>query len=253
MRTNTISTWLLPNTRNLFIWGNAVVMLTGLLVFNWRPAMIVFAYVFETIIIGFIHVFKLWAVYRWGKTQKNAPVSKDPRQMNGFGIIPFFIAHFFFFIYVQSVFIFTFMGDSIKGIGNDGFNVLKNYWFLLSQTDMQLAFACISIAHTGYVFRNFFVPKRYHDFTMQQLFMQPYIRILVQQFVTILAGFFFFITDNGLSVALVLIVTRTVIDLYLLAAKYDPEIRTKLASKINQSNKSGKTVVTEQQIDLFLE
>ena len=243
----------LPNRQNLFIWLNAITLFIGLLLLDWRPAIIVFAYVFETIIIGIIHVFKLWSVFSWGTTQKNTPVSKDPRQMNGFGFIPFFIAHYFFFIFVQSVFIFSFMGSSIPGINNDGFDVLRNYKTLLSQTDMQLAFASIAITNTAFATRNFFIPQRYHDFTMQQLFMQPYIRIIVQQFVSILAGFFFFFVNNGLAVAIVLIIVRTVIDLYLSALKKNSSLRNKLIEKLNQSNKSDKPLVTEQQLDLFLE
>lgn len=243
----------LPNKENLFIWLNALVMFTGLLFFNWRPAIIVFAYVFETIIIGIIHIFKLWSVLSWGSTQKNTPVSKDPRQMNGFGIIPFFIVHYFFFIFIQSVFIFSFMGSSIPGISNDGFDVLGNYSLLLSQTDMQLAFACIVVTNTAQATRQFFIPQRYHDFTMQELFMQPYIRIIVQQFVSILAGFFFLLLNNGLSVAIVLIIVRSVIDLYLCALKHNSSMRQHLMAKINQSRKSDKPLVTDRQVDLFLE
>lgn len=244
---------LLPNKQNFFIWANTIVMCVGLFLLDWRPAIVVFAYVFETIIIGIIHVFKLWSVFSWGDTQKAAPVSKDPRQTNGFGIIPFFIAHYFFFIFIQSVFIFSFMGSSVPGIDNNGFNVLKNYQFLLSQTDMQLAFVCIGIANTGYAIRHFFMPRRYHDFTMQQLFMQPYIRIVVQQFVSILAGFFFFFTSNGLAVALVLITVRLFIDLYLCALKYNPEIRNAFINKINRKGSPDNQRITNQQIDLFLE
>ena len=243
----------LPNKQNLFIWLNAIVLFTGLLFFDWRPAIIVFAYVFETIIIGIIHIFKLWAVLNWGAIQKNTPVSKDPRQMNGFGMIPFFIAHYFFFIFVQSIFIFSFMGSSIPGISNDGFDVLKNYKVLLAQTDMQLAFACIIVTNIAHATRQFFIPQRYHDFTMQELFMQPYIRIIVQQFVSILAGFFFLLLNNGLSVAIVLIIVRSVIDLYLCAVKHNSSMRQYLIEKMNQSRKSDKPLVTDRQLDLFLE
>jgi hypothetical protein len=242
-----------PSSRNLFIWLNMLMMLVGLFFLGWRPVIIVFAYVFETIIIGIIHLFKLWMVYRYGQAQRNTPVSKDPRQMNGWGIIPFFLVHYFFFIFVQSVFIFSTVGKGLPGLPSDGFNVLANYRFLLSQTDMQLAFASIAIANLAYSIRNFFIPQRYHVYTLKGLFMQPYIRIFVQQLVAILAGFFFFFADGAMVAAVLLIFTRFALDLYLFAVKYNPLVQQKLIDRITQDGKLKNIRITPQQIDLLLE
>ena len=242
-----------PSSRNMFIWLNTLMMLTGLFFLGWRPVIIVFAYVFETIIIGIIHLFKLWMVYRYGNTQKNTPVSKDPRQMNGWGIIPFFLVHYFFFIFVQSIFIFSTVGKSLPGLPSDGFNVWANYRFLLSQTDMQLAFASIAIASLAYSIRNFFIPQRYHNYTLSILFMQPYIRIFVQQLIAILAGFFFFFTDGAMVAAVLLICTRFALDMYLLAVKYDPIVQADFINRIIQKGKYKNLQITPQKIDLFLE
>lgn len=243
----------LPSSRNLFIWLNMLMMLVGLFFLGWRPVIIVFAYVFETIIIGIIHLFKLWMVYRYGQTQQHTPVSKDPKQVNGWGIIPFFLAHYFFFIFVQSIFIFSTVGKSLPGLQPDGFNVLANYRFLLSQTDMQLAFASIAIANLAYSIRNFFIPKRYHEFTLTGLFLQPYIRIVVQQIVAIMAGFFFFFADQAIVAAVLLIFTRFALDMYLFAVKYHPPVQQKLINYITQDGKLKNIHITPEKIDLFLE
>jgi len=243
----------LPSSRNMFIWLNTLMMLAGLFFLGWRPVIIVFAYVFETIIIGIIHLFKLWMVYRYSNTQKNAPVSKDPRQMNGWGIIPFFLVHYFFFIFVQSIFIFSTVGKNLPGLPSDGFNVLANYRFLLSQTDMQLAFASIAIASLAYSIRNFFIPQRYHNYTLSILFMQPYIRIFVQQMIAILAGFFFFFTDGAMVAAVLLICTRFALDMYLLGVKYNPVVQADFINRLTQKGKYKNLQITPQKIDLFLE
>jgi hypothetical protein len=230
------------------------VLLTGLIFFNWRPAVIVFGYFFETIIIGVIHVVKLLAVYKYGDAQKKMIQLKGKGNMNGFGIIPFFIAHYFLFVFVQSVFIFSFMSDALPGITGDEFDVLKNYQFLLSQTDMLLVFACIGLANIGYAMRNFFIVERYHHFTTFQLFLQPYLRILVQQFLSILPGFFFFFFSGGVwIVAIILILLRTAFDLYLSALKYSPELKSWLVNKITQKDRLKNFTITDQQIELFLE
>ncbi len=244
----------LPNQQNLFTWLNTLVMLAGLLFFHWRPVMIVFAYVFETIIIGVIHICKLLAVYKFGRAQREAPLSKDPRSMNGFGIVPFFIVHYFFFIFVQSVFIFSFIGNSVPGMGNDAFDVLANYRFLLAQPDMLMAFACICAANIAYAVKNFFAPQRYHAFTLSQLFLQPYIRIFVQQFVSIASGFFFMLfADGAMAVALVLILTRLWMDLYLSAIANNQSMKRALIKKLTKDGKNNADRITEKQIDLFLE
>ena len=229
------------------------IMLTGLFFLGWRPVIIVFAYVFETIIIGIIHLFKLWMVYRYGRLQKNLSLSKDPTEIKGWGIIPFFLVHYFFFVFVQSIFIFSTVGRSLPELPSDGFDVWTNYYFLLSQTDMQLAFASIAIANLSYSIRNFFLPKRYHEFPITALFMQPYIRIFVQQLVAILAGFFFFFANGAMVAAVLLILTRFVLDMYLFAIKYDPVVQQNFISRFTKSDQTKKIKITPQQIDLFLE
>lgn len=244
---------LLPDSRNLFIWLNMFVMLAGLFFLGWRPVIIVFAYVFETIIIGIIHLFKLWMVYRYGNTQKNITVSTNSRQLKGWGTIPFFLVHYFFFIFIQSIFIFSTVGKNLPGLPSDGFNIWANYLFLLSQTDMQLAFASIAITSLAYSIRNFFLPQRYHAYTLTALFMQPYIRIFVQQMVVILAGFFFIFGEGAMAAAVLLILTRFVLDMYLLAVKNNPIVQQQFINRITQNGKYKNINITQQQIDLFLE
>jgi hypothetical protein len=242
----------LPNKENVLIWLNLLVMMIGLFFLNWQPAIIIFAYVFETIIIGIIHIVKLWTVTRYGSKQMEIKVSGKNR-LSGIGIIPFFIFHYFFFILIQSIFIFSFMAKAVPGISDDGFHVFKNYRFLFSQTDMIMAFVAIGLANIGYTMRNFFIPKRYHDFTSMQLLLQPYPRIIVQQFLSILPGFFFLFIDSGVVIVLVLMIARTALDLYLCALKYNAALRESLINKINQNGKLKNILLTEQQINLFLE
>ncbi len=246
----------LPNQQNLFIWFNALVMLVGLVFFGWRPAMVVFAYVFETIVVGLIHVFKLWAVYRYGDAQKAVPVSKDPRQMNGFAIIPFFMVHYFFFIFVQSVFIFSLVGKAIPGLDSNSFNVFGNYAFLLSQPDMLLAFACIAVSNTLASIKDFFIPQRYHHYTSNQLFMQPYLRIFVQQLVSILSGFFILLTNGAMVVALLLIVLRLTLDLYLVAIRNNQQLKDRVLERLSRNKKQDGTEqngMSKKDLETFLE
>ena len=48
---------------------------------------------------------------------------------------------------------------------------------------------------------------------------QPYVRIIIQQFVAIIPGFFIILGNGGYAVAIVLILIRTTVDLYLTKIK----------------------------------
>ncbi|MCB0513290.1 MAG: hypothetical protein KDC60_02550, partial [Bacteroidetes bacterium] len=89
---------LLPNSDNLNIWITSVLMILGLIFFNWRPEVIIFAYLFETIIIGVIQIIKMISVALFSENEKASPNKQAP-----WFVIPFFFFHFFFFIAIQMV------------------------------------------------------------------------------------------------------------------------------------------------------
>lgn len=243
----------LPNKANFLIWINMAVIITGLYLFNWQPVSIVFAYVFETIIIGLIHIVKLWMVYKYGKNQESVKTTRLPKNLSGIGIIPFFFTHYFLFVTVQSIFIFSFMSKHVPGISDNGLDLFKNYFYLFSQTDMIMAFVCIGLANIGYAMRNFFIPKRYQDFTVIALFLQPYVRIFVQQLLSIIPAFLFFFMNDGKIIALILIIARTTLDLYFVALKQNVALREQLVRSITQNGKLKTIPITEKHIDLLLE
>ena len=57
-------------TWNLLVWLNAIWFFTGLFVFKWEPVFIILAYVFETIVIGFIAVAKMLLILIFSDAQK---------------------------------------------------------------------------------------------------------------------------------------------------------------------------------------
>lgn len=245
--------FLVPSPYNWLIWLNALVMLTGLIFFNWRPVMVVMGYLFETIIIGLIHICKLFVVTYWGKIQQESVgLGETGKMNNGFGII-FFIIHYFFFISVQSIFIFTFLEKVIPIRVADAnlLNVWKSYWFLIQEPDMVLIFASLTAVHIANSVKNFFIPQRYHDYTVSKLMMQPYIRIFVQQFVAIMSGFFFLFFPNGMAIVLLLLAVRLLLDTYLIAIKYNEVLKETLLKKLSKDGENEK--ITLKDIELFLE
>ncbi|TCC89266.1 hypothetical protein EZ428_16345 [Pedobacter frigiditerrae] len=241
---------LIPSFSNVFIWLNAILMLVGIFVLGWEPEVVIIAYFLETIIIGVIHVFKLLVVLRFGAQQGIDPTKKDV--FSGFSVIPFFILHYFFFIFVQSIFIFEMLEDMIPS-ENGSFNVFSNYAYLLSQHDVFMAFLTLAFSNVAMTFKNFILPGEFRRTTTSKLYFQPYVRIFIQQFVTIFAWFFMFLSSSAMAAALLIIIFRLIVDLFLNKASMDKTFKAQLMTRLKKNQKFEDAEQTEKSFDSFLE
>ncbi len=241
--------WLYPNSKNLFTWSMAIIMLCGLFVFNWPPETILFTYFFETIIIGFIHIVKLSTTFLFSTSATTKTGKHDRSKIIS---IPFFAFHYFFFVAIQSVFVFTFFDEHINDI-KDSFNILENYAVVLNQPGMWMAVLSIALTKIAMALQNFFIPKRYLTQTVDSLFMQPYLRIFIQQLVTILTGFGFIIFNASVVSAVLLIIIRLMVDLALQHTMRNKEFKNEMIKTINKSNRGKDKKDAEEQLSSFLE
>lgn len=245
-------TALKPGPSNWLIWTSSLILLGGLFYGNWNPLVVVFGYFVETIVIGFIHVAKMASVLRWGKAQQSAILNSDNKAFNGvFGIV-FFMLHYFFFIFVQSVFVFSFFGQKEFGF-EEAFSVFNNYYILLQRKDMQVVLGIIVATQLGAAVMYFFLPRKYDLYTMEQLFLQPYLRILVQQFAAIFTGFIMLLLGGPMAAALVLIAVRLVLDNALIAAKHNEALRLALYKGLAQKNEPGAEENAKKLLDVWLD
>lgn len=233
---------LLPTKANAFLWVSALCMLFGLLFLHWSPAAVLTAYFFETIIIGLLHVVKMLAVLWWGKEQPALPAGKN-NSHPGF-LVPFFGVHYFFFVFVQSVFMFLLLQGEVPGI-KEPFQVLHNYHVLLQNSDTQQAVALIAFTNLVLVLRQFFLPRKYRTATVQALFLQPYLRIFIQQLVVILSGFFIFL-PGAVIAAVLLILIRLGIDLVLFAVTNRKEKREELVNALTREQEGEVQAKTRE-------
>lgn len=197
-----------------FLVLQAVVFLVGIFFLGWQADAIVVAYFFETVIIGLFHIAKMLIVYFSGNAQREAlrKATSDQQNQNGFFMIPFFSVHYFFFLFVQSVFMFMFISNDT----GHSFNVLANYTAMLQRADVQQAVLVSCFTHAAMTVRDFILPRVYHTHTIAGMFIQPYGRVVLQQIVVILAGFFFMLFNGAMVLAVLLIVFRTVLDAWIL-------------------------------------
>ena len=220
------NTIILPSKDNAILWANAFFLLL-LLVFNLAdPLTVVFAYFLETIIIGIIHLVKLWLVIKYGKKSSN-----PQGQMTGIPLMLFFVFHYGMFVAIQSIFAFILFSNSIHGL-KDSFNLIYNYTYLLNSKGMPIILAAVILNNLTYFYTNFWRNEKYRDYSPDDIFMKPYVRIFIQQFVVILAFFFFIIFNSGMIAAVLLIIFRLFVDLVMVSIKKDSRMLDILAKKI---------------------
>ncbi|WP_316768033.1 DUF6498-containing protein [Pedobacter frigiditerrae] len=249
MKSNLFSA-LIPSSSNAFIWLNSILMLVGIFVLGWKPEVVIVAYLLETIIIGIIHVFKLLIVLLYG--DKHLIDQSEKNIFSGFTVIPFFIIHYFFFIFVQSIFIFVMLADMLPS-NNGSFNVFGNYAYLLSQHDVFMAFLTLAFSNVAMTFKNFILPGEFRKTTTSKLYFQPYVRIFIQQFVAIFAWFFMFFISSAPAAALMIIGFRLIVDLFLNKASMNKDFKAMLVSRLKKNQKLEDAEQTEKSFDSFLE
>ncbi len=230
----------LLSTGAIWIWLNAAWLLTGLLFFGWHPETIVFVYIFETLIIGLVCILKMLIHCFWGtrsETEARQAVSKNfsedelsalskirmdrvVYQLYNVFVVAMFAVVFLGFVWGQSIFTFLMASNTQPGLFAGPNRVLHNLVFLFSQTEMKAAFAGIALTHLVLLLQQFILPGTYHRTTLHQLFVQPWVRILIQQVVIIAGGFIFFTTGNNfIGVAVLFVIVKTIIELTIIRHK----------------------------------
>src|SRR5690606_13790982 len=108
-------------------------------------------------------------------------------------------------------------------------------------------------ANVAYALRNFFIPKRYMDRTVKEMFVQPYPRIFMQQFVTIITGFALIAFDAPTVAVLVLILIRFCFDLCIQAAVKSAAFKVKLAAIFASNGSAGALKEAEVKVNMFID
>ena len=160
-----------------------------------------FGYFLETIIIGVFNVFKM------------VVASKHDGSGNSiFFSIPFFIFHYGMFVAIQSIFVFVVIGIDGTKLIKEPFNIIENYIMMLDLQGMEYMLPLLITTQLVKFLLDFMHPKKYLEFTVQEIMFKPYVRIFVQQFTVIIAMFFIIFSNVSVIAALLLILFRTIVD-----------------------------------------
>lgn len=225
---------------------NAVFLVALLILGIANPMAIVFAYVFETLIIGLIHAVKLFYIIRYD----NEP-GKIEKKLANFVSIFFFLIHYGFFVAIQSIFLYT-----AFAINDDRFSTSlnpNNLLVIFNLEGFNLVAISIIMMHFAEFYFNFILNKKYLNQNFGSYFSKPYLRIFIQQFLAIIPFFFLFFTNKaGIIAAFLLIIMRAVLDIYLNQIAKNPKLIKKLAQFLSKS-KPEELEKTEKIVTSFFD
>lgn len=188
-------------TRN--IWFSAFFIIAFIIVSRIDALEVIMVYAFETMIIGAFHVLKLLSINNYQSKSKS-------ERLGGIGMVLFFIFHYGFFVFFQCTFFFVFLSMGDDRISS-GFG-LQNFKTVLQIQSVQIGLTFVTILYAVKFYYSFIKAEKYKEVELSQYFIQPYLRIIIQQFVAILPGFFILFFNAGMVVAVILVVIRAFVD-----------------------------------------
>lgn len=198
----------------------------GVVFLSWDPASVFICYALETIIVGAFNVLKMLAVYKYG-----LPPKANETGLNGLGTIPFFIVHYYFFVFVQLTMFFSGRFDTLGPRAL--IEQIQGYFW---QSSFSTALGVFIINNMLQFINDLFVTDKYTKRTMSEQMFEPYPRIIIQQVVVIFGGFIYSITGFTWPVLIVFVAVKIYVD--LLVVNLDIRQLLEKLKKIEARNKT---------------
>lgn len=183
---NFFSSWLRNPSYIIIVVTNIAIFFIPGLDIKTQSATILWIYMVQSLMIGVVHFFKL-IFYRFAKPVRTTDW-KNPK-----AIAVFFLFHFGFFHFLYTFFISPSKAD----------------WSLVWQGASVFAFGLFvnTIRH--------YSQENSRKYNANDFMFLPYVRIIPIHIAIILGGFFSSITGNMSGIVVVLVVLKTVIELFL--------------------------------------
>lgn len=201
------------------------ILILGMVIFlKPNRYIIIAAYFFETLVIGLFNVLKMIIISFFSPVGKEKPNTTmmggkisgtTPLQMNLFLVI-FFILHFSIFYFVQfGLLVGTAEGldDSFPGESSFIPNPFSFFKASLGEQGMITMGAIIFLQLFSLIY-SFLLKGEYKVTNCMVQAIQPYGRIILQQFVVLIGGFFIIIIHNTAVFSCILIIIKTFVDIY---------------------------------------
>lgn len=170
--------------------------LVGVLLLGWNLSAIMVLYWFENVIIGFFNTLKMVKAEGTKPRTRLYRGSKPLTSANKSSTILFFIIHFGMFTFGHGVFIFIFFGSGLPAFAS----LLPAAIFLF-------------VSHGISYIYNYINSGEYQRVAFQDLFFQPYKRVLIMHITIIVGAFIAFHFEQPTFFLVVLIVLKIGVDI----------------------------------------
>jgi len=177
---------------------------------GWNASSVFLVYCLETVIIGIVNVIKMACVTVFVRKKDVWENNGSKSMQSGWFFIFFFIAHYGFFVFVQTQLFF-----GVSGMIPDG-SLLAKYSKipeLLGDSGKLLLWIFVAYYTVQNVF-GFIASGVYKTISLGRLMFEPYMRIFIQQFVVIL-GSMFLSFGLGKVFILIFIVAKIFFELFV--------------------------------------
>lgn len=184
----------------------------GVFYLGWNAYSVFGIYILETIILGLIHAIKM-GVLGSMKVLKEVKTG-NPVESNMGCMIPFFLFHFMFFVFVQ-----TMLSLGAMNLRHTQMGPIE-FFVSLTRGETGLAlltFLIFTLFAAANDIRN--AKEKYSNITASTMMMEPYGRIIVQQFVVIIGSFVVMLSGRTQLLVIIFILAKTAIELLLTVRK----------------------------------
>jgi hypothetical protein len=161
-----------------------LIPLYGVWFLGWDAKHVFIVYAMETVIVGIINVLKMIFITLFVKKKDVWENNGGSSKQSGWLFIFFFIAHYGFFVFVQTQLFFK-----SSSIGKDD-SLLFNYAKIPSilGNDGKIVLLIFILYYTAQTIFTFLGNGIYKTISMGRLMFEPYVRIFTQQFIVIIGG-----------------------------------------------------------------
>ena len=174
-----------------------LIPLAGVLFFGWNLSSIMVLYWFENVIIGFFNILKMAKSEGTSPKTKLYSGRKPVTLAQKSGSILFFCVHFGMFTFGHGVFVFALFARD-----------LPDFPTLLP------AAICLFVSHGISYAHNFIGNDEYKRVAFQDLFFQPYKRIVIMHITIVIGAFIAFQFEQPTLFLVLLIFLKIVVDLF---------------------------------------
>jgi hypothetical protein len=178
-----------------------LVPIFGVVFLDWQVFIVMSIFWTENVVIGIFNVLKM----------AFAPSANTGKQETKSTLIPFFCIHYGIFTLIHGILVFAIFGgifehdNLITGI-TDSYKALANYPFAWTVLALALSHA------VSYVV-NYIARGEWKKTSLEQLMVQPYIRVIILHLTILFGGFLIMILNSPAVGLVLLIILKTYVDI----------------------------------------